>query len=284
MHIHSPIPWVGGKSALCAELAAYFPSFIERYIEVFGGGGTMLFHRKWSNFEVYNDANGYLANFFRSVQLRPEDLKYALAYVLNSRQEFNRIKKEFAERGSWPAPEVPDIRLASEFLQLIRYSYSASLKSFAGQPYDIRQMQSIIDEAYARLAGVIIENRDFEPLMRQYGRPGAFMLMDPPYYGSEAFYQNTYGFTQKDHIRLRDTAMNTPGNWLITYNDHPFILDLYDFPGIHVIHTSRLHNMRQRYQGGDVFPEIFIANYDLEATRRSKVTQLDLFSQAGILN
>ncbi len=81
--------WVGGKKALREEVVKRFPLFYERYVEVFGGGGWVLFHKAPGNdFEVYNDYNGLLANLYRCVRDKPELLIDALRYVLNSREDF----------------------------------------------------------------------------------------------------------------------------------------------------------------------------------------------------
>ena len=54
--------WIGGKKALRELIVSLFPIYYERYIEVFGGGGWVLFHKPPGNdFEVYNDFNGLLA-------------------------------------------------------------------------------------------------------------------------------------------------------------------------------------------------------------------------------
>ncbi len=55
--------WIGGKKALRDEIVVRFPAHYSRYIEVFGGGGWVLFHKAPGNdFEVYNDFNPNLAN------------------------------------------------------------------------------------------------------------------------------------------------------------------------------------------------------------------------------
>lgn len=80
-----------------------FPLYYERYIEVFGGGGWVLFHKPPGNdFEVYNDFNGLLVNLYRCVRDKPEELMEALRYVLNAREDFDRIRSALA-RDSPPA-------------------------------------------------------------------------------------------------------------------------------------------------------------------------------------
>ena len=58
------LPWVGGKQALFKTIIKRFPSDYRRrsYVEVFGGGGTMLLNKDRSVKEIFNDANGNLIN------------------------------------------------------------------------------------------------------------------------------------------------------------------------------------------------------------------------------
>ena len=43
--MNSFMSWVGGKKNLRDAVLARFPPYYERYIEVFGGGGWVLFHK-----------------------------------------------------------------------------------------------------------------------------------------------------------------------------------------------------------------------------------------------
>ena len=73
----------------------------------------------------------------------------------------------------------------------------------------------LIEQAHRRLSKVIIENKDFEKLIRQYDRPVSFFYLDPPYYETEKYYKNVGedGFRKEDHIRLRDTLMTIEGKF-----------------------------------------------------------------------
>ena len=94
--MNSFMSWVGGKKNLRDEVLARFPTYYERYIEVFGGAGWVLFHKPpGADFEVYNDFNSNLANLYRCVRDKPAKLKYKLRYVLDSREDFDRIQLYF---------------------------------------------------------------------------------------------------------------------------------------------------------------------------------------------
>ncbi len=272
--------WIGGKKALRELIVTLFPLYYERYIEVFGGGGWVLFHKPPGNdFEVYNDFNGLLVNLYRCVRQKPQELIDALSYCLNAREDFEIVRNALSRDS--PAS---DVQKAAWFYQLIRYSYASGLTSFGSQPHDIRSNFPIIEQAHRRLAKVVVENKDFEKLIKQYDRPVSFFYCDPPYYMTEGYYKNIGedGFTEKDHIRLRDILMQIEGKFLLSYNDCEFIRNLYCAPNIKVEAFSRLNNIKQRYDNGAQFPEILIANYDMYERERSAPSQLNLFDESNI--
>jgi len=274
--------WIGGKKSLRELIVTLFPLYYERYIEVFGGGGWVLFHKNPGNdFEVYNDFNGLLVNLYRCVREKPAELTEALRYVLNAREDFEAVKTALAR--DRPAS---DVQRAAWFYQLIRYSYASGLTSFGSQPHDIRSNFPLIEQAHRRLAKVVVEKKDFEKLIRQYDRPVSFFYCDPPYFETESYYKNVgeNGFTEKDHIRLRDTLIGAQGKFLLSYNDCEFIRNLYDAPGIQIDAYTRINNIKQRYDNGAQFPEILIANYDMQERGREFPTQLNLFEIGGLLD
>ena len=68
-----------------------FPANFDRYIEVFGGGGWVLFGKPPDDrcMEVYNDYNSNLANLFYCVKNRTGAFLKELGFLpLNSRDEF----------------------------------------------------------------------------------------------------------------------------------------------------------------------------------------------------
>lgn len=148
MRLNSFMSWIGGKKALRELIVTLFPVYYERYIEVFGGGGWVLFHKPPGNdFEVYNDFNSLLVNLYRCVRDKPQELMEALRYVLNSREDFDVVRATLARDS--PAS---DVQKAAWFYQLIRYSYASGLTSFGSQPHDMRSNFPLIEQAHRRLA------------------------------------------------------------------------------------------------------------------------------------
>lgn len=257
--MNSFMSWLGGKKALRDAVLARFPPYYERYIEVFGGAGWVLFHKPpGMDFEVYNDFNSNLANLYRCVRDKPNRLKYKLRYVLDSREDFD-LTSSLHKRGI--LPRLYDVDRAAKFYQLIRYSYASGLDSFASQPHSIWSDFPMIDLAARRLQKVVVENKDFEKLIKQYDRPVSFFYCDPPYFATENYYKDV-GFTAKDHIRLRDALLDIKGRFLVSYNDCPEIREIWHKPNIHIEEISRLNNLAQRYDGGCQYAELLISNYD----------------------
>lgn len=235
----------------------------------------MLFHKPPGNdFEVYNDFNSLLVNLYRCVRDKPQELMESLRYVLNSREDFDVVRAALARDSP-----VSDVQKAAWFYELIRYSYASGLTSFGSQPHDMWGNFPLIEQAHRRLAKVVVENKDFERLIRQYDRPVSLFYLDPPYHATEGYYQNIGedGFTEADHIRLRDALMRIEGKFLLSYNDDEFIRSLYDQPGIMLMETTRINNIKQRYDNGAQFPELIIANYDMYERGRREPAQMTLF-------
>jgi len=308
--MNSPISWVGGKKSLRDLIYQRMPKEFGRYIEVFGGGGWVLFGRKpGSVMEVYNDFNSDLANMFRCIRDRPMALLKELGFLpLNGRDEFNVLKKflekeeftneylqeeiEIAQR-DLTAPQFDEIKLillenaqmndikrAAAFYKLIRLSYGSGCTSYGCQPFDIRRTFSLIWQASRRLKDTVIENKDFEALIKQYDRENAFIYCDPPYYQTEGHYEVV--FRKEDHFRLWDTLVSCQGKWLVSYNDCEFIRELYKDFNIEAV--SRINNLAQRYDNGCEYAEVLISNYDTSERMRDMPIQMGLFDLGGLID
>ena len=303
--MNSFIAWVGGKKALRKLIYTMFPVQFDRYIEVFGGGGWVLFGKPPNlkrKLEVYNDYNSNLANLFYCVKNRTCAFLLELGFLpINSRDEFSMIrtfleKQEpdttflqeeltLAEQNLSPPDyeeiraillenaQMTDVKRAAAFFKLIRYSYGSGCTSFGCQPFDVRKCFDAIWQASHRLSETVIENKDFEALIRQYDRDNAFFYCDPPYYETEGHYEVV--FRKEDHMRLRDTLKACRGKWMVSYNDCDFIRELCD--GYYITAVTRLNNLAQRYEGGCEFPEVIITNYDPKEMERSQPRQMRLF-------
>jgi len=89
------IPYQGGKNRLAQRIISLFPSNYEdlAYVEPFGGAGWVLFKKKPSRVEVYNDINGLLVNLFQQIRDNYKCFKRKAFLVLNARKEFEDAKR-----------------------------------------------------------------------------------------------------------------------------------------------------------------------------------------------
>lgn len=269
MKVNSFMSWIGGKKSSRDIIIPRFPVYYEKYIEVFGGGGWILFAKPPGNdHEIFNDFNSNISNLYTCVRDHSAELIESLRFVLNSREDFDRIKHIINEKA-----EIGDVKRAAEFYQLIRYSYASGCDSFGGKPHSMWGNFPLIEQACRRLQKVVIENKDFEKLITQQDSEVSFFYCDPPYFNTESYYENV-GFTTADHERLRNVLAGITGKFMVSYNDCPEIRSLYE--GYEMYSYERINNIRQRFDGGSMFGELLIANYDM-GERLNTSRQLSLF-------
>lgn len=220
----SPLAWRGGKSRLAARIIGHIPAHA-CYVEPFAGAAWVFFRKTPSRFEVINDANGELVNFYRVLASYPQWLEAKTRYCLYSRREFEELKK------ADPAALSPEER-AWRFFCLKIMSYSGNGCCFrvtAGRPNLADKFQgkaAALQEAHERLRRAIIENRDWREILRLYDRKETFFYLDPPYYGHEGDYGAGL-FRQADFAELAEALRGLSGRFLLSINDTPETREIF---------------------------------------------------------
>ncbi len=242
------IPWIGGKSLLAKKIVSMFPEDFGRYVEVFGGGGSVLFYKdKHAPIEVYNDANSQLVNLFRCIRFHREELQREILGYINAREVFEDIKEQINMRG------FTDIQRAAMFYIQVKISYGADGRTYGCNKKNISP--DYLTEIENRLksgAGVVIEHKDFENLIKVYDRSDALFYCDPPYYKTEKYYN--VSFNQEDHERLKRCLKAIKGRFILSYNDDNYIRDLYKEFNITAVE-------RQDNLSSGKYKELIITNY-----------------------
>lgn len=242
------IPWIGGKSQLAKKIVSMFPDDFNRYIEVFGGGGSVLFSRdKHATLEIYNDANGQLVNLFRCIRFHREELQKEISGYFNAREMFEDIKAQINVRG------MTDIQRAAMFYVQIKISYGADTRTYGCNKKNLSpEYLTEIEKRLKSGAGVVIEHKDFENLIKVYDRKDALFYCDPPYYKTENYYDAE--FLKSDHERLKNVLKDIKGRFILSYNDDCYIRELYrDF---NIITVERQNNLSK-----GSYKELIIKNY-----------------------
>ena len=184
--LHSPIHWFGGKGRLVPWLLNFVPSH-RYYLEVFGGGASLLFAKFPALFEVYNDLDAGLFSFFKVLR-DPEKFKkfYQRIYLTPySRREYQLAR-------NWQCDD--EIERACRWFVLARMSFSGRFNS--GWSFEYKSISqnmprfcsawlSVIDhlpEIHQRIMRVQIDNLDWRDCLEKYDwGQEEFIYLDPPY-------------------------------------------------------------------------------------------------------
>lgn len=247
--MNSFICWIGGKKLLRKEIIGSFPEEIERYVEVFGGAGWVLFGKEPSKLEVFNDINSELINLYRCIKYHPIALQQELEFMFMSREQFFDYRDKNLKG-------MTDIQRAARYFYIIKASFGGDKISFGTSCKNIVNAIDYLSEVSKRLKNVVIENKDFLGLIKTYDRANALFYCDPPYYGTEKYYNTEFG--EEQHIQLRDILTQIKGKFILSYNDCEFIRNLYK--NFNIIEIERNHNLRTK-DGSDRYKELIIKNY-----------------------
>jgi len=211
--------YAGGQKNLLPILKELIPSH-STYVEVFGGGCTVMLNKHQSEAEVYNDIDKRLVNLFLVVKDHPEEFKRQISLLPNSRVLFGKFKKDIIT-------EADDVKRAVMFYYLLLNAWSGESRedvSYVSRTENHAKIEQI-GWFSNRMRDVAIENLDFEALIKKYDAPDTFLFLDPPYADITDLYQ--FSFTNEDHKRLAKALKRISGLFLLTYNSHPLIELLY---------------------------------------------------------
>lgn len=287
----SPLPWAGSKGCIYATIDAFMPPH-RTYVEACMGSAEVFLRKKPAEREIINDYNGDLVKFFRVLQCN-EKLAYLLGRLylsVNSEQLFKVNKRMLAdvpnilddltetvsmvEQATWE-----DIQKAVAFFENQIFSFSSTGKTFAIAKKDMTKRFGRLIAASSRLRNAVIMHRDYKDCISYAAGPDTFILLDPPYKGTENYYQKA-SFGSDEHARLFEfmdgihKKFDGQCKFIITYNNDPYIRELAEKYGFDSFVKERLHNMAQSTRPGEMFEELLIANYDLQAQAAQNMQDL----------
>lgn len=247
--MNSFMAWIGGKKLLRKAILERFPAEVDRYIEVFGGAGWVLFGKKTGkDLEVFNDVDSNLINLYRCIKYHCEELQKEMRWLSISREQFFDCKSQLDARG------LTDIQRAARYLYIVKVSFGADRRSFGTNKKNLANTIDYLPEVQERLKNVVIENKDFESLIKTYDRNRALFYLDPPYYKTEKYYDAE--FSKEDHIRLKTVLEGIKGRFILSYNNDEFVRTLYK--DYHIDAVTRNSNLSDKAAS---FDEVIITNF-----------------------
>lgn len=204
--------WYGGKFSHLEWLLPLLPK-AHHYCEPFSGSAAVLLNRDPSPVETYNDLDGEVVNFFRTLRDEAGELERLIALTPFSREEFHRAI-------SGPSHNISDIERARRFYIRARQTrtglaQTATLGRWANCKETSRAgMSGVVSrwlngagklpEISCRLVRVQIENRPALDVIRLYDSKGTLFYCDPPYLHDTRGDSKAYGFemSEGEHIDL----------------------------------------------------------------------------------
>jgi DNA adenine methylase len=227
--------WHGGKWKLAPWIISHFPPH-RIYAEPFGGGGSVLMRKDRAYAEVWNDLDKDVVNLFRVLRSeRAFELKEKLRLTPFARDEFQEAYE----------PAENDVERAQRLVIRSFMGFGSdgcnearptgfranSNRSGTTPSHDWVNDAPALDAIIARLAGVIIENRDALEVMAQHDSSGTLHYCDPPYVhetrkpSRNSLGKNyTHEMSNKDHARLLGFLKKLKGMVILSGYPHP----LYD--------------------------------------------------------
>ena len=280
------ISYIGGKSKIGKWIVPFYPKDMETYVEGFSGMFWCFFNMDLTHYPnlkniVYNDFNPLNANLFKCVRNHQELLKECNKLVVQEKgvfptnpvckQNFENFQKEIFAN-DFVIGDEPNYEVAAKYVYVLTQVFSGS-KPETSKFIDLKGnyhskftsfKNKLENEKYQKLfeSITVVENMDFEDLLKKYDSPTTYFYMDPPYWKTENYYSN-HDFDVNDHIRLANTLKSLQGKWSLSYYDFPQLSEW--FPKDEYVWASKQFAKAAAAKKGvsqNMGEELLIMNYE----------------------
>ncbi|MGC8622088.1 MAG: DNA adenine methylase [Caldisphaera sp.] len=227
----SPITWFGGKSHLVKKLLDYVPKH-QYYLELFGGGGSLLLAKEPSDFEVYNDIDEGLFNFWKVIH---NEITFNKFYEKAQLTYHSRAIYDYA-RANWQQ-QTDEVEKAYLWWILAKMGFGGRFGTGSSWGYAITKNNATkalintinyLPEIHKRLQKAQIDKKDWKECVKTYTEntkwnyENSFIYMDPPYIEStRRSGKYKHELTENGHEELIDYLIQNQ-------NRNKFMLSGYD--------------------------------------------------------
>lgn len=230
--VKTPIRWFGGKYYLAKRIASIIESIPHRhYVEVFGGGASVLLAKKPSRMETYNDLDSGLYNLFKVLV---DDRDFERFYLLVSLMPYSR-RLYYEHIEAWKY-EPDRVKSAAMWFVVANQSFSGLFAHSWGFNRSIGKVTEALlrkveglPEIHARLQRVQIECCDWRRILDLYDTPDTLFYLDPPYVPTtrrDGGY--AHEMTLDDHIELVQALLHLRGHAVLSGYEHEIYRPLED--------------------------------------------------------
>ncbi len=269
----------GGKSRVIYRLYRknMLPQSIKEYREGFLGGGScaLAFSTMYPDIPVWvNDLYTNLYHFWSQLQTNSDSLINRLLELKDEAcrsEDVDELERKHRElyasmRGLIDGSTDP-LDLATAFYVLNRSSFGGfteqNKNAFIRDSYKNTIFSQSKIRKLADISNIIqpwrITNQDYRNLMTEPGED-VFIFLDPPYLIKDMLYGKNKemhtGFSHDDFIQ---SCKDTPHNWMITYNEHPWLRE--QFSEFHLENFEFRYSLAHRAANKNKKVELLIMNY-----------------------
>jgi len=251
------------------------------WLEAFGGSGIVTYHKPPSKMEVFNDLDEGVSSIFYCLLFKFEELGFKL-------EHFGQHSESILKWISSPQHKQEHTSVVDKAItKLYQMCYSFGGlgdnigywvdPEHAGQRKYTKMGLFDIDLWHRwrkRFRNVQIMNRPASSVIQQFDSSKFLVYCDPPYVEANRKHGlYDLNFKDEDHKELAKTLMGIEGKFLLSYDDHPLIRELYQDCYINEIQFS--YNLQGRGKERPQRIELLISNYPIK-----KQTKLDTFVQS----
>lgn len=263
--MRSPLRYPGGKSRAIGLISTLIPRF-EEFREPFVGGGSLYIYLKQKYPHKRYWINDTYFELYRFWEMCRKDVDAIINQVWHWKNDFSdgmELYKFLKEH----LVEFNCIEGASAFFILNRITFSGTTESggYSEQAFKGRFTPSSIErlkELEKILPETKITNLDYQEAVEAEGE-NVFIFLDPPYFSatkSSLYGKNGNLHKTFDHYRFAEVLKKCNHKWLITYDDSPFIRELFSFANI--MSWNLTYGMRNiTPTSNQIGKELFISNY-----------------------
>ena len=271
----------GGKSRIIYYLFRknMLPENVKEYREGFLGGGScaLAFSVMYPDVPVWvNDLYYNLFAFWAQLQKNPDPLINRLLELKDEAcraEGVEELEKKhralYADMRDLINTSDDDFDLATAFYVLNRSSFGGfteqNKNAFIRDSYKNTIFSQSKIKKLANISQIIqpwrITNQDYRDLMEGPGED-VFVFLDPPYLIKDMLYgKDKEMHTSFCHEAFVKSCKDTPHNWMITYNEHPWLRE--QFADFHMENFEFRYSLAHRKENKNKKEELLVMNYQL---------------------
>ena len=271
----------GGKSRIIYYLFRknMLPENIKEYREGFLGGGScaLAFSVMYPDVPVWvNDLYYNLFAFWTQLQKNPDPLINRLLELKDEACRADGVEELEKKHRALYADMRDLINTSDDDFDLATAFYVLNRSSFGG--FTEQNKNAFIRDSYkntifsqskikklANISEIIqpwrITNQDYRDLMEAPGED-TFVFLDPPYLIKDMLYgKDKEMHTGFSHEAFVKACKDTPHNWMITYNEHPWLRE--QFADFHMENFEFRYSLAHRKENKNKKEELLVMNYQL---------------------